>query len=91
MTAVLAVAFTALLAMSGPGHLLAADAGGAVSGPGAAETEAVPPSDTDPASPEPQGGASQDAPPSGTKTPGVDVNRHRPGACPEGPPCRIED
>jgi hypothetical protein len=91
MKTVLAAAFTALLAISGPGHLLAADAGDAVSGPGASATEAAPPSATDPASPAPQGGTSQDTPPSGTKTPGVDVTRHRPGACPEGPPCKIED
>jgi hypothetical protein len=91
MKAVFAATFIALLAMSGPGRLLASDTGGTASGAGASATEATPPSATDPASPEPQGGASQDTPPSGTKTPGVDVSRHRPGACPEGPPCKIED
>ena len=93
-------ALTVLLAVIGPSLLIAADQPEPASGTAAGASDS---SDVDPATGSPAGEASpagetanpepsQDATkPDDQGVSTTNVNRHRPGACPEGPPCKDGD
>ncbi|MBK5198994.1 MAG: hypothetical protein JJE37_12045 [Methyloceanibacter sp.] len=100
MRLIIGAALTALLAVSGPSLLIAADqpeAGstptiGAASGAGDGDpAKTSPGGETSPAGETANPGSSQDPAKAGTGTATMNVNRHRPGACPEGPPCKEGD
>jgi hypothetical protein len=85
MKTVLAISLTALALLGGPAAALATEADAA-----ATETPVVP--DGEPAPPH-ANGEQADAPDQAAPDDDMMKNftRHRPGACPEGPPCKIED
>lgn len=90
MKALLTIALTVLLAVGGSGVLIAADSPETASGTtvGATPEEGdADPSKTNPAGEDANTTPSQDASEPDT----MNVNRHRPGACPEGPPCKDGD
>jgi hypothetical protein len=89
MNKVVAATLGALLIVATTGPGLASGAG---EDPAAAEatepgdqatSQASGPQDTDDQPPEDQAGSDEDVM--------KNVTRHRPGACPEGPPCKVED
>jgi hypothetical protein len=85
MKTVLAISLTALALLGGPAAALATETDAA-----ATETPVVP--DGEPAPPHADG-EQADAPDHAAPDDDMMKNftRHRPGACPEGPPCKIED
>lgn len=94
MKALVAVAVTVLLVVSGSGVLIAADSPETASGTTMGTTPEE--GDADPAKTSPAGEDAkttplQDASEPDTKGSTMNVNRHRPGACPEGPPCKEGD
>lgn len=94
MKALVAVAVTVLLVVSGSGVLIAADSPETASGTTVGTTPEE--GDADPAKTGPAGEDAKTTPSQGASEPDdgsstMNVNRHRPGACPEGPPCKEGD
>jgi hypothetical protein len=85
MKTVLAISLIALALLGAPAADLAAETGAA-----ATEPPVVP--DGEPAPPH-ANGEQADAPDQAVPDEDIMQNftRHRPGACPEGPPCKVED
>jgi hypothetical protein len=97
MKTLFAAAFLAALVASGPAvcffsdveEIVENDAAEVTPGPPA---ESAPPADTiEDAEPETDQPADQTLDKTNDKEPPMDVMRHRPGACPEGPPCKVGD
>jgi hypothetical protein len=99
MRTVMATAFAALLALGGAVSISAAQTPTPpASGDGATEPMEQPADSTGMDAPA-EDSTSESEPDSGSDQEGVgksghpnmDVHRHRPGACPEGPPCKSEN
>jgi hypothetical protein len=91
MTSRAAIALCLLLFLSGP------SLASGPSGPGSDTEEKAGPTNA-PGDPAAASSENQDADappgeaePDGNKPAPIDVHRHRPGACPEGPPCKGDD
>jgi hypothetical protein len=94
MRLIVGAALTALLAVSGPSLLIAADQPEAGSGTtigAASEAGDADPGKASPAGETANPDPSQEPAKAGTGPATMNVNRHRPGACPEGPPCKDGD
>lgn len=88
MKTVLTVSLIAFALLGAPAASLATETG-------AAETEPPVVPDGDPAPPHANGEQADAPEPADDQAVDEDImknfTRHRPGACPEGPPCKVED
>jgi hypothetical protein len=98
MKSLFAAAFLAAFVTSAPAVCFFPDLeevaeGGAAEAAPDAPAESAPPADssTENAEPETDQPAEQTLDKTNDKKPPMDVMRHRPGACPEGPPCKEGD
>lgn len=91
MKTVYAVALAATLALSGGALLIAAEQPAGT--PASDGSQAAPAGTAESLPPKDQSRPESDGPPAkeGSASSTIDVHRHRPGACPEGPPCKVGD